>query len=94
MSESAATLCAALWTVGGVPPCDQASPGRAARAIKPNPTNERDDVARVSITELKRRIGLSIETGRNQDFVYSSLDVIKSETHWSKLNCWDVTQVG
>src|ERR1700731_2404375 len=94
MSESAATLCAALWTVGGVPPCDQASPGRADRASSPNPTNERDEVARVSITELKRRIGLSTDTARNQDFVYSSLDVIKSETHWSKLNCWDVTQVG
>jgi hypothetical protein len=43
---------------------------------------------------LKKRIGLSIETGRNQDFVNSSLDVIQSKTHWSDLNCWDVTQVG
>jgi hypothetical protein len=94
MSESAATLCAALWTVGGVPPCDQASAGRAARAITPNPTNERDEVARVSITGLKRRIELSIETARNQDLVYSSLDVVQSETHWSELNCWDVTQIG
>jgi hypothetical protein len=94
MSESAAALCAALWTVGGVPPCDQALSGRAAKATTPNPTNERDEVARVSTAELKRRIGLSIETSRNQDFVYSSLDVIQSETDWSELNCWDVTQIG
>ena len=87
MSESAATICAARGAVGGVPPCDQALPGRAAKAITPNPTNDRVEVARVSIAELKRRIGLSIETACNQDFVYSSLDVIQSETHRRELDC-------
>jgi hypothetical protein len=86
MIVSGAALCAALGAVGGVTPCDQALPGRVTKAITPNPTNEMDEMARVSIAELKMRIGLSIETCRNQDLVYSSLDVIQSETHRSELD--------
>lgn len=52
-----------------------------------------DEVARVNNTE-KARTGLSIESARIQDLVYSSLDVVQCKTNWSELDCRDVMQAG
>ncbi len=92
MSESTAALCCAtLWSGGVVPSCDQTLAGRVATAIRINAADESDEVARVSNTELRRRIWLCTLT---QDFVHSSLDVIQSETHWSEVNCLGVIRAG
>ena len=74
--------------------CDQILPGRAANAITPNATSERDEVARVRNTELKRGTWLSTVASRSQDFVDSSLDVIQRESHWAELNCLQINQIG